>query len=430
MVTADALTADRVRELPGPEWLRALRVDAAERFGAASLPDQTREEWRYSRVGDIDLSRFIPVASGAVQGAESGEPSGAAETISAGLGPYAGRVVHHNGVVIAIDVAPEWADRGVTVGRLTDLAAAPATLTEQSAPVVGDPFTDLNVAFSADPVVIDVPRNVVVDEPFQIIGLIEGHDVLALPRLIVTAGENSEFAIVEWLTSDASESLVVPRTSIHVGGAARVSHVAVNNLGAGTQQLGAISAAVDRDATLRSAYVGLGGSYARSRIDCRLVGPGASAKLSALYLGGGDQMHDLRTFQTHEAPDTTSDLLFKGALDDRAHAVYTGMIRVDHEARGTNANQTNRNIMLSEDAWAESVPNLEINHNDVRCAHASAIGPIDEDQRFYLESRGVPPEVAERLVVNGFFEEVLDALPVSGVAAMVRPLVAARLTTS
>ena len=110
--------------------------------------------------------------------------------------------------------------------------------------------------------------------------------------------------------------------------------------------------------------------------------------------------------RTTGAPDTTSDLLFKGAVGGRSRSVYTGLIRVEKEARGTNAFQTNRNLKLSDDAWAESVPNLEIENNDVRCSHASTVGPVDEEQRFYLESRGVPPEVADRLIVAGFFDEV------------------------
>jgi len=146
-----------------------------------------------------------------------------------------------------------------------------------------------------------------------------------------------------------------------------------------------------------------------------------------VYLGTGDQRHDLRTFQRHEAPDTSSNLVFKGALDGRSRAVYTGLIHVGHDARGTNATQSNRIIKLSDDTWAESVPNLEIHHNDVRCAHASAVGPIDEDQRFYLESRGVPPEVAERLVVAGFFEEVLGAFDRSGEGGALRSTVNERL---
>jgi Fe-S cluster assembly protein SufD len=138
-------------------------------------------------------------------------------------------------------------------------------------------------------------------------------------------------------------------------------------------------------------------------------------------------MLDFRTFQDHAAPDTTSNLLFKGAVGGHSRSVYTGLIRVRKNARGTNAFQTNRNIKLSEGAWAESVPNLEIENNDVRCSHASAVGPIDEDQRFYLESRGVPTPVAERLVVTGFFDEVLSRLPVPGAAAALRDLVADKL---
>ena len=122
-------------------------------------------------------------------------------------------------------------------------------------------------------------------------------------------------------------------------------------------------------------------------------------------------MHDFRTLQDHAAPATTTDLLFKGAVQDRGRSVYSGLIRVRPGARGTNAFQTNRNLVLSEGARADSVPNLEIDENDVGCSHASAVGPVDEEQRFYLESRGVPPEVADRLIVLGFFGEVLDRLP-------------------
>ena len=131
-------------------------------------------------------------------------------------------------------------------------------------------------------------------------------------------------------------------------------------------------------------------------------------------------MLDLRTFQEHRAPDTTSNLLFKGAVGDHSHSVYTGLIRIKPDARGSNAVQTNRNLKLSEHAWAESVPNLEIENNDVHCSHASTVGPVDEDQRFYLESRGVPTAVADRLIVGGFFDEVLDDLPVPQLAESVR----------
>jgi Fe-S cluster assembly protein SufD len=138
-------------------------------------------------------------------------------------------------------------------------------------------------------------------------------------------------------------------------------------------------------------------------------------------------MHDFRVIQEHLAPHTTSDMLFKGAVQDRARSVYTGLISIAENARGTNSNQTNRNLTLSEGAWAESVPNLDIRNNDVKCSHASTVGPIDADQRFYLESRGLPPEVAERLVVLGFFDEVIAQVPVADLADELRARVADRL---
>ncbi len=173
--------------------------------------------------------------------------------------------------------------------------------------------------------------------------------------------------------------------------------------------------------------VALGGDYARVRTENVLAGQGASARQIAVFFGEADQMLDFRTFQNHVGPRTTSDLLFKGAVGGRSRSVYTGLIEIGHEAKGTNAFQTNRNLKLSDDAWAECVPNLEIEKNDVHCSHASTVGPIDEDQRFYLESRGVPPIIAERLIVLGFFDEVLDQLPAPGLIPALRRQVMAKL---
>jgi len=419
-VAVEQLTPSLAASLDGPAWLSDLRVAAAERFAASTLPDPSLEEWRYSRVESIELDRFAPVPADAA----APDVPAAVLAVADALGDCAGRVVMIDGRVALAELAPAFADRGVHFGRLADLATAPvgADIAET------DAFGELNAAFGTDPLALVVPRGVVVDRPLHLVQHVTVPGALVLPRLVVDAGDDAEVQLVEWSSSpDGVESLVIPRTSVTVGRAARVSIVGVNAWGSSILQLGALVASVGQEATLRSTHVALGGDYARNRIDCRLVGRGATGRLSALYLGDGDQMHDLRTFQTHEARDTTSALLFKGALDDRSRAVYTGMIRVDHEGRGSNADQTNRVIKLSDDAWAESVPNLEINHNDVKCSHATAVGPIDEDQRFYLESRGVPPEVAERLVVNGFFEEVLDTVPNREVVALVRPMIAERL---
>jgi Fe-S cluster assembly protein SufD len=173
--------------------------------------------------------------------------------------------------------------------------------------------------------------------------------------------------------------------------------------------------------------VALGGHYARLAIESRLDGRGASGELLAVSFGEGDQMHDFRTLEDHVAPNTTSNMLFKGAVQDHSRAVYTGLIHIGKGARGSRAFQTNRNVKLSEGAWAESVPNLEIENNDVKCSHASAVGPVDEEQLFYLESRGLPTAIAERLVVLGFFEEVLERLPVPSAMPAVRAELSAKL---
>ena len=207
----------------------------------------------------------------------------------------------------------------------------------------------------------------------------------------------------------------------------RVKYLSVNDLGNRVWQIANQQASGDRDSTTLLSTVALGGDYARVRTHAKLVGQGGSTRQVALYFADGSQTHDFRTTQEHVAPKTTSDLLFKGAVNDVASSVYTGLIKIGPDARGTQAFQTNRNLTLSDGAWAKSVPNLEIDTNDVKCSHASTVGPIDEDQRFYLESRGIQPDVAERLVVLGFFDEVLEQLPVGSLAGELRELIGKKL---
>ena len=165
---------------------------------------------------------------------------------------------------------------------------------------------------------------------------------------------------------------------------------------------------------MRTFTASLGGEYARFRTESVLAGQGGSAELLAAYLGDGSQVHDFRTLQEHGAPRTKSDLVFKGAVAGTARSVYSGLIRMRHGAKGADAFQTNRNLVLSEGAHADSVPNLDIEENDVRCSHASAVGPIDREQRFYLEARGVPPAVAERLILLGFFDDLWARITAPG----------------
>ena len=416
----DTFTIDVADALGGPDWLRRRRVGAAEVAVSMSLPTAEAEVWRYSRIGDLDLARYTPIdATEVVVGDDptDGSLPGPVRELLAELGAVSGVVVVRDGRVVVRLLDEAAAAQGVVLGVAGD---GPEGVLGAAASDPSDVFAAWNDAFAPDPVVLDVPRGVEVAHPVVVVQHVGAAGSLTLPRLSVRVGEDAGVSVIEVALSDDVEALVAPVTELSVGAAARVRHATLQDLGPKVWQLGTFVASVGQDATLDAGVAALGGSYARTRLDCRLVGRGATGNLSSVYFGDGDQMLDLRTFQEHRAPDTTSNLLFKGAVADRSHSVYTGLIRITPEGRGSNAFQTNRNLKLSEHAWAESVPNLEIEHNDVRCSHASTVGPVDEEQRFYLESRGVPSQVAERLVVAGFFGEVLDALAVPALVPAVR----------
>jgi Fe-S cluster assembly protein SufD len=330
--------------------------------------------------------------------------------------------------VASVELAPAAAAQGVRVALASQLDGAGELVDA----VAGDPtdaFSVLNRAFGADAVVVHVPRGQVVAGPVVVLHWIDGgaDGRAVFPHLVVRADENSEVRVLEWYGSDDVSALVLPVVELDADRAARLRYLAVQDLGSRVWQIGTQSSRADVDALVVASQAALGGDYSRTRIDCRLVGRGATGNLSAISFGEGSQMLDFRTFQDHAAPDTTSNLLFKGAVGGASRSVYTGLIKVRKDARGTNAFQTNRNVKLSDQAWAESVPNLEIENNDVRCSHASTVGPVDEDQRFYLESRGVPTQIAERLIVAGFFAEVLEQFPVPAVVPLLQERIEARL---
>ena len=287
----------------------------------------------------------------------------------------------------------------------------------------GDALVRLNDAFLPDAVVLDVPAGVVLEAPIVVVHWCDGAETpggrrwperrqgpASFPRTAVRLGRGAEASVVEVVAGAPGDqrALVVPVTELAVDDGGDLSYVVLQVLGTGAWHIGRLAARVGRDATLRTFTVGLGGAYDRSRTDAAAAGPGAPRELRSAYLGTGDQVHDIRTLQDHQAPRTTSDLLCKGAVAGSSRSVYSGLIRVRHGAVRTEAIQTNHNLVLDERAHADSVPNLDIEENDVRCSHASTVGPVDEDQRYYLESRGVPPDRAERLIVLGFFDDIVE----------------------
>ena len=284
---------------------------------------------------------------------------------------------------------------------------------DSQAPTNPDYFAALGLANAATRLVVRVPTNVELADPIRITTTLRAAGV-AGTSVRVILGVNSAATVIEEFRSDTTArppALVVAATTLELGVGARLRHASVQLVADHDWFVGSLVAETPADATLASVAVALGGAYARLETTATATARGAHNELLAVYFAAGEQVHDFRTRQDHVAPRTTSDLLFKGAVDDHARSVYSGMIHIGKDARGTVAHQTNRNLLLSPDSSAESVPNLEIENNDVKCSHASAVGPIDEEHRYYLESRGVPPSEAERLIVLGFFADLLNRVP-------------------
>ncbi len=418
-----AFTPEAARALGGPDWLVERRLAAAEQLDGITWPTDAEEIWRYSRIDELDLDRFRPPSRD-----ELGEPgpelAPGGGPVAAEAGERAGLVVVRDGRVVHHELDDTLVAKGVLVcGLATCDEADVASVLGSCSQASPDAFTVLHDAFLAGGAFIKVPAGVVVDKPIIVLHWSEGEGLATFPHTLVVADESSDVTVVDRFGSPAvggAGHLVDAVVELVVGDNARLRYLSVQEHGPNTWQVALQRAHVGRDASLHSSAVALGGDYARLRSESLLGGDNAESDLMAVYFGDHTQMLDLRTLQDHDAPNTRSDLLFKGAVEDQAHSVYSGLIRLRPTARKANASQTNRNLVLTEGAGAESIPNLEIEANDVHCSHASAVGPIDEDQLYYLESRGVPPAEAERLIVLGFFDDVLDRLPIPTLARALR----------
>jgi Fe-S cluster assembly protein SufD len=407
-VTLHTFTAEASAGLAGPEWLRQRRAAGFEAFASCSLPSESEEVWRYSPINTLVLDDFAPP--------EHDGPAPAADQLMASLTTalegVAGSVLVHNGFADTFN-SPDQAGAeaaGFAFGRADEVPASSAML--GFAQQGGDALVRLNDAFAPDPVFIDVPAGVRVGAPVLIVHWCDGSS--SFPRTSVRVGEGSSLSVVEVFAGaeGGDRSLVVPVTELAAAEGAALSYVSLQILGDAAWSIARLAGRGMARSALRTFTVGLGASYDRVRADVSVEGRDARSEILSAYLGEGTQVHDVRTLQDHVAPRTTSELLCQGAVAGTSRSVYSGLIRVHRGAVRSDARQTNHNLVLDEGAHADSVPNLDILENDVRCSHASTVGPIDEDQRYYIESRGVAPEMAEGLIVRGFFDAIIDRSPV------------------
>jgi Fe-S cluster assembly protein SufD len=406
--TADAL---RTVSSGSPAWATARRADAFERFEASALPTEAEDLWKYSRVDEIDIGAYAPV----VPGIPDSSIRDRARQVASVFGERSALVWTLDGKFAGAEGLA--GDSGAAIFDESEVSVAP-----DSVRVIRDAFDDLHTAFAPGAVHIELQPKRVLDSPVVVVHLVTGGagSPALFPHLYVHVGTSSELNVIELVTSasgGAANGLVLPATELLVEDDARLSHAYLQLLPDGWKQLAVQSARVGRDSSVKSFAASLGATTGRLRAEAELIGRDAEAILVAGYLGTGDQLHDLRTIQDHVAPRTRSQLLCMGAVLDVARSAYIGLTRVRNGARGADAFQKNRNLVLSEGAHADSVPNLDIEENDVRCSHSSTVGPIDEDQLYYLESRGIAPVVAERLIVLGFFRDLASEIAIPSVAA-------------
>ncbi len=391
-----------VDSFEGEKWLTQIRRDAISILEQVQFPTGQQEKWRYSPIHKLRLEEYEPISS---------KPQNFQPRREGIFSSSPNSITLTDGFLTDLPETDEY-----SVARISQMKK-PFDLKADR-----EFFSQLNLALSPDPIVIQIPQKMNLPAPIFVHNYLHTDRTMTSPKLHIEIASGAEVSIVEILHENNLNCLSIPETKINVGNGANVKYQQIQNTGLNNWLIGNLDVRVGQQATFNGATIGIGGGYARMETHCRLEGRGATGNISAIYHGVGNQILDYRTYQEHVGRDTQSNLLFKGVLDDEASSIYTGMIRVHQEAAGTNAFQTNRTLKLSEQTWAESVPNLEIENNDVRCSHASTVSPVDHNQRFYLESRGIPETVVDRLIVRGFLNEVVQKLPIDEVNTWISSL--------
>jgi len=397
-------------------WLERKRASYAE-FVDRPLPRRTDEPWRFSNLQAMTLDGYqvnptVPPA------ADVASPFGTANL-----------VLLNNTRWSQTALPPELSDRGVIITTLTDAVERHADLLRghfmaQPQKLGSEKFAALHSAFVREGAFIYVPRGVEIPAPIVITHAAVGAGAAVFPHTLVVLEENARATVVDYFVSvDKEAHFACGANDLYAGHGAQLTYIAAQNWSRSTRSFQFNSTVVRRDARVQSLNLHLGGARARHESLSQLQAPGAFSEMLALTVADDVQEFDQRTLQIHQAANTKSDLLYKNALRHRSKTIFSGLIVVDPDAQKTDAYQSNRNLMLSEEAEASSLPGLEIQANDVRCTHGATTSRIDPEQEFYLQARGISKAAADELLTFGFFEEVLNRLESEPLHAVLRTLI-------
>jgi len=418
--TAEAFAAHLASLPPSlPAWWIARKRVAYEKFSALPLPARTDESWRFSSISTLTLDGFtLPAAATQISHA----------SIDVKI---AAKLVFANGRLFSQEpLSAELYARGVIVTTLHHALVHHEALVREhllaQAPKLGSAkFMALHEAFLHDGAFIHIPRGVTLEQPIGIFSYALGSTAAVFPHTLVVAGENSRATIVEYFGSgnDTETQFAAGANDLYASHGAHLTYIGKQDWSHRALSFQSNSTVVRRDARVQSLNVHLGGRQARHESLSQLQAPGAFSEMLALTVAESNQEFDQRTLQIHQAPNTKSDLLYKNALRGTAKTIFSGLIVVDSDAQKTDAYQSNRNLMLSDEAEANSLPGLEIQANDVRCTHGATSSRIDPEQEFYLQARGIAKAAADELLTFGFFEEVLNRLTADDLHEALRVLI-------
>ena len=380
-----------------------------ERFESLPMPRPKQEPWRFASRIDFDLGAF------ALPGEVDAETAAAARERSGLVRERASRLVFvDNQLVDREAVADELAAKGVVFLPLVEAFEREEELVsrflfQESTALGSDKFHALHNAYSEGGYLLYVPDGVEIDEPFVTYHWHASPGAALFPHILVAGGRNSRFSVVDVQESlhDDRECFACAVGNVFADDGAKVFRKTVQNFNPRTVSFQLDTNNVGRDTSVRAINLNLGGRRARFENEVRINGSGADVKLYSLTVAEGEQEFDQRTLQIHNAPHATSDLLYKNALLDHSRTIFSGLIKVAEEAQETDAYQTNRNLLLSPSAQANSLPGLEIEANDVKCSHGATTGQLEPEELFYFLQRGIPKRIAQQLMVFGFFEEVI-----------------------
>ena len=420
------------RNVDLPEWFRTRQQEAWSRFTSLPMPTRNDQAWRFSNVNALDLAPFVF--------SESIRDEDRRDILerSQSLDEVATRLIFADDHLLRRDPLPEkLRSLGVIVkplerGLIEHEELFQKHFMAQPAVLGSAKFAALHEAVVRSGTFVYVPRGVEVELPIEIFHWLAGENVSVFPHTLLVADELSKVTVVEHFRSAHADrrGFACGVNDLVVGRGAKITYVCLQDWNEKTVALQMNATLAERDASAMSLNVHIGAAYSRFESFSRVAGEGARSDLLSVSAAHGTQEFDARTLQDHASPHTTSDLLYKNSLSDRSRVTFGGLIRVEPHAHFTDAYQTVRNLLLSDDAEANSMPGLEIMADNVKCSHGATSGQVHEDELFYLLARGIPKAVAHRLLVTGFLNEVVERLDQPLLAEKVHDLIEAKFDRS